>query len=270
MKSRSLNTALIWLLAASAAALGVGAITAHQHDSAAHGGSTLRPAVLSMTGTSAATLSGLNTLSSGSTTWIYGQANLCDGGGVLDSSGTFNNTFSVSQAVNFSSMAVHIEYVYQTTIAINGVQFWLNNSTAKMYSQVISKYCGNASQGILGTGTENTAYSVMMGGSGPATDSHTVAINRGVRGRCKIDTTSSTTVAGICDWNYIADSSDSVCPTGNPVGVRSSFSGYLSAPPTQIKFGSNTVAPVTALPNLTKPMQYGYWKICRDGWRSGT
>lgn len=97
MKNLCKAALLLLLCAGSAAALGKGQIPAHTHDTAVRGGSTLRPAVLSMTAASSATFSGAFSLVDSSSqtiipagTTTVGTCNVCRATVTLVNYGNFD------------------------------------------------------------------------------------------------------------------------------------------------------------------------------------
>lgn len=203
-----------------------------------------------------------------STLTVVGPSNVCDGGGVLVSSGTLSpSTFRITTSMSFSTRVFHLDYVVYSTAAVN-LQAWFNNSTTKLYGE-LDESNGNAGVASLTSSGYSTLYAVGMSINGLATFNYVITPNTYITGRMVFQTTSSTTVRG--RFNSTADSnSGASCGSGSVCAVSGHWEARLSAPPTRLDFCTSTVRPAVSVPDCVNPMSAGYWKLCADGWTSGT
>lgn len=134
MKSLCNAALMLVLCAASAGALGKGQISAHTHDTAGRGGSTLRPVVLSMTAASTASLAGVVSVPatascSGLSCRVgYSSGTLNTFSFVLNSTATYVLHYSVS--VTSGVTTVNAPFYCQ----ING------DATAANYGNMLTSY----------------------------------------------------------------------------------------------------------------------------------
>ena len=196
---------------------------------------------------------------------VVSTKTMCVSGGILIASITLNNTFLATfSGLDFSSIAMNIEYVYFSTNGITSVEMWVNNFQGQAYDQ--NDFQGGAAgptayssgfgadRGIfLGPGSQNNAYF-----QDPSTY---------VSGKIFMQSISSTALSGILDSSYQTNAGPN-CGSASRCSQHTTFGTKgLAAPPTRLDFCTNSSG-TTSTPDCKTPMQSGHIIICQAGFRS--